>query len=88
MSFIVREDRVKTEYFAGAKLGGFFHLNNLFYVIVEENIAHRVDGYFFPACVFALETISSQNQQQFSLIFPVFFHPIGSHFPLPSACLL
>lgn len=47
MSFIVREDRLKIEYFSEAKLGGFFHLDKLFCAIVEETIAHKVDGWLF-----------------------------------------
>lgn len=47
VSFIVREDRLKIEYFSGAKLGGFFHLDKLFCVIVEETVDHKVDGLLF-----------------------------------------
>lgn len=47
VSFIVREDRLKIEYFSEAKLGGFFHLDKLFCVIVEETVDHKVDGLLF-----------------------------------------
>lgn len=82
MSFIVREDRLKIEYFSEAKLGGFFHLDKLFCAIVEETIAHKVDGWLFFSPLVCFRN-HFYTESAAVLVFPVFFfYPFGSHFPL------